>query len=54
MNLQDYKDKLQKLYQEIQYLDQQRNARVEEALKVQGSIEALEQLHTEPETETQE
>lgn len=50
MNLADYQDKLQKLSQEIQYLDQQRSSRIEEALKVQGAIEALQQLHTEPET----
>ena len=54
MNLQDYKDKLQKLSQELQYLDQQRSQLIEQAIKVQGAIEALEQLHTEPETETQE
>ena len=42
MTLNEYKDKLQKLQAEIQYIDQQRQSRVEDALKVVGAIEALE------------
>lgn len=41
MKLSDYQDKLQKLQNEISYLDQQRQARVEEFIKCQGAIEAL-------------
>ena len=44
--LHDYTEKLQRLTQEIQYIDQQRASRVEEALKVQGAIEALKGLES--------
>ena len=50
-NIHDYTEKLQRLTQEIQYIDQQRASRVEEALKVQGAIEALKGL--EPETDVE-
>ena len=47
--LKDYQDNFQRLTQEIQYVDQQRASLVEQALKMQGAIEALKTL--EPETD---
>lgn len=46
ITLHNYTEKLQRLTQEIQYIDQQRASRVEEALKVQGAIEALKDLES--------
>ena len=49
--LKDYQDKFQRLTKEIQYVDQQRASLVEQALKMQGAIEALKSL--EPETDVE-
>ena len=51
--LSDYKDKLHKLQQELQYIDQQRAARLEEGLKLMGAIEALEAQAKEAEAEAE-
>ena len=51
--LHDYTEKLQRLTQEIQYIDQQRASRVEEALKVQGAIEALKGLESSADSDTE-
>jgi len=50
--LKDYTDKFQRLTQEIQFVDQQRATLVEQALKLQGAIEALKTL--EPETDLED
>lgn len=46
--LENYQQKFTSLTKEIQYFDQQRASLVEQALKMQGAIEALKTL--EPET----
>lgn len=50
MTIEEYKEKLQKLQTEINYLAQQRQVRVEEFIKTQGAIEALESHNCKPET----
>ena len=52
--IHDYTEKLQRLTQEIQYIDQQRASRVEEALKVQVAIEALKGLESDSAAEASE
>ena len=54
MKLQNYQDKLQKLSQEIQYIEQQRSQLIEQVLKVQGAIEALQQHKCETTEQTTE
>lgn len=50
--LENYEGKFERLMQEIKYIDQQRATLIEQALKMQGAIEALKTL--EPETEEKE
>ena len=45
--LENYEGKFERLMQEIKYIDQQRATIVEQALKMQGAIEALKTLSPE-------
>ena len=50
--LENYQQKFLSLIKEIRYVDQQRATLVEQALKMQGAIEALKNLEPENDVET--
>ena len=50
--LENYQQKFLSLIKEIRYVDQQRATLVEQALKMQGAIEALKNLEPENDAET--